>query len=534
MSERLRVLVVPSRVDFGPYRSLERVEQSTRDAIAERFELVEIGSHPGREPEAYLEAFRAAQPIHAVLDNSDHAVHGPETPGVPSLFYALGGMPNGATFPWLRRARLKSTDVLLLNCASDLAIYRAALDGTGPVPELLPFGVDTSTFRPRSAAEDAATREALGVPAEAFFMLHAGRLNVQKNVHSVLFALRELAAGATRHEDREVHLVLAGGFDDIPHALFDVTNDGYEPMLRERIDRWGLHDRVHFAGKLGDEDLARAYSAADVFVTFTLHNNENFGYAPVEAMAAGTPVVGAHFGGLKDTVVHGETGFHVETLMTDNGLRAVWRQALGPLRELASSAELRQRMADAAVERARREYSLETYGERLGRIITDAIERCQAATAVPGTEFRFSKPAMQLHLNNLYRTYLRTAGRAKKPREAAEEYVGYRYFQGPYATHDTRDVELEDDDTLALLTRCRLDRNGDRLESLDPIWPATYHLQRAELDAIAAIEPGVTRAEVLARARELGLDEREFSDLLARLLAEGVVYRDRPFDASSR
>ena len=51
------------------------------------------------------------------------------------------------------------------------------------------------------------------------------------------------------------------------------------------------------------------YSAADVFVTTPWY--EPFGITPVEAMACGTPVIGARVGGIKYSVVEGRTGFLV-------------------------------------------------------------------------------------------------------------------------------------------------------------------------------------------------------------------------------
>ena len=45
----------------------------------------------------------------------------------------------------------------------------------------------------------------------------------------------------------------------------------------------------------------------DVFVSLSVHQDENFGYAPIEAMACGVPAVVTDWGGYRDSVVHGET-----------------------------------------------------------------------------------------------------------------------------------------------------------------------------------------------------------------------------------
>lgn len=50
-------------------------------------------------------------------------------------------------------------------------------------------------------------------------------------------------------------------------------------------------------------------------------NEEDFGIAPVEAMAAGTPVIGYNKGGLTESVIHGETGILFNN-QTPQGLSA--------------------------------------------------------------------------------------------------------------------------------------------------------------------------------------------------------------------
>jgi D-inositol-3-phosphate glycosyltransferase len=51
------------------------------------------------------------------------------------------------------------------------------------------------------------------------------------------------------------------------------------------------------------------YSAADLFITTPWY--EPFGITPLEAMACGTPVIGANVGGIKYSVLDGETGLLV-------------------------------------------------------------------------------------------------------------------------------------------------------------------------------------------------------------------------------
>jgi D-inositol-3-phosphate glycosyltransferase len=48
------------------------------------------------------------------------------------------------------------------------------------------------------------------------------------------------------------------------------------------------------------------YAAADVFISTPWY--EPFGITPLESMACGTPVIGSNVGGIKYTVVDGETG----------------------------------------------------------------------------------------------------------------------------------------------------------------------------------------------------------------------------------
>ena len=66
------------------------------------------------------------------------------------------------------------------------------------------------------------------------------------------------------------------------------------------MHRFQLHKHVRFLGFVPDETLAVLYRLADVFVFPSLY--EGFGLPPLEAMAAGTPVITSNVSSLPEVV----------------------------------------------------------------------------------------------------------------------------------------------------------------------------------------------------------------------------------------
>jgi hypothetical protein len=68
------------------------------------------------------------------------------------------------------------------------------------------------------------------------------------------------------------------------------------------------------------EDRQTAWAGADVFCSLSDNIQETFGIVPIEAMAAGLPVVVSDWDGYKDTVRHEVDGFRIATTMPEAGL----------------------------------------------------------------------------------------------------------------------------------------------------------------------------------------------------------------------
>lgn len=142
-----------------------------------------------------------------------------------------------------------------------------------------PMGVDYELFS-SGAREENSRREwesVCGAGPGATLLLYAGRLDREKNLGLLIETIQLL------QHDGDYWLIVAG-------------SGGQEEALR-RDAAAKAPGRVHFAGQISDRSkLASLYRCADVFV----HPNprEPFGIAPLEAMAAGLPLVAPRSGGL--------------------------------------------------------------------------------------------------------------------------------------------------------------------------------------------------------------------------------------------
>jgi glycosyltransferase involved in cell wall biosynthesis len=183
----------------------------------------------------------------------------------------------------------------------------------------LRLGIDKQLFGPHRA--DRARIEAdYALPKDRILVLFVGRLDVGKNIHTLVEAIARLRA-----EGVPLHLITAG----VGPA---------EAEIRER-----LGDAATVAGFVHAEELSRLYASVDLVALAS--EVEIRSMVGMESMASGAPVLVSRKSGVA------ELFDHTPAMRVVESGAAAWASAL---RQIASSPDARAAMRDAALDYARR------------------------------------------------------------------------------------------------------------------------------------------------------------------------------------
>lgn len=272
--------------------------------------------------------------------------------------------------------------------------YGVAAAPTPPQLPLIPLGVHCGDFQ-FSADDRAEARRALGLEPDEVAALFVGRLVFHAKAHPYPM-FRALQAAAERTGKR-VALIFSGW----------APNEGVEKAYRSGAAAFAPDVRVIFVE--GREAVGRqnAWAAADLFLSPSDNIQETFGLTPVEAMAAGLPVVVSDYDGYRDTVRADMDGFRVPTWAPAAGngqglARAYDAGAINydhycwsacaatavdvpaysdAVTALVENADLRRRMGEAGRARAREVFDWPVVYAQYEALWADLNARRQAAAA---------------------------------------------------------------------------------------------------------------------------------------------------------
>ena len=241
-----------------------------------------------------------------------------------------------------------------------------------PLPQLpvVPLGVDGPRFAALADRPDARAkvRAQLGLKDADVLVLWVGRLSFfEKAFPQSMFQAVQRATKAT---GKKLHFAMAGWF----------PNEGDRGRYEEAAKHHAPDVPVHFLDGNDRTVLGELWAGADIFISLVDNIQETFGITPLEAMAAGLPVVVSDWDGYRSTVRNGVEGFLIPTLggpATGLGVTMITRhifevasyqsyvgevaqytavhvgRAADAIAALATSPDLRRRMGAAGRERIR-------------------------------------------------------------------------------------------------------------------------------------------------------------------------------------
>jgi glycosyltransferase involved in cell wall biosynthesis len=204
---------------------------------------------------------------------------------VASWHHGIGKYPlfEAAYEPALRRF-LKSVDRILVT-APPMIQFAGVLEEFADKCYSVPLGINTTLLEQAKPENVAEIRKGYNRP----LILFVGRLVYYKGCDVLIKAMKNIDAD-----------LLISGEGPLHDQLVQLAADT------------GIAHKVHFQGRVSDDELAVLYNACDIFVLPSVLPTECFGLVQVEAMACGKPVINTNLPtGVPWVSKNGETGLTV-------------------------------------------------------------------------------------------------------------------------------------------------------------------------------------------------------------------------------
>ncbi len=221
---------------------------------------------------------------------------------------AITGLLTAPVMPWdaliCTSTAVLETVKVLLNAEIEALRWRfgSTIQITLPQLPVIPLGVHCSDFD-FSADDRLFARKMLSIDDDEMVLVFVGRLSfhAKAHPHAMYLAAQEVAIKT----GKKITLLQCGWFG----------NDAIKASFIDGAAQFCPNVRARFVDGRNAELARYSWACADIFISLSDNVQETFGITPIEAMAAGLPVIVTDWNGYKDTVRDGVDGFRIPTWM---------------------------------------------------------------------------------------------------------------------------------------------------------------------------------------------------------------------------
>ncbi len=193
---------------------------------------------------------------------------------------------------WLEKTAIEMADAVIAVSTETKEDILRLFDVPEEKVPIIYNGIDPDEYQP---TYDEGILRSLDIDPDIPFVLFVGRITRQKGIIHLVNAIRHLTPGT--------QVVLCAGAPDTPEIAKEMKTaiDAVQADFDGKI--------VWIEEMLPDDKKINLYSHASVFCCPSIY--EPFGIINLEAMACETPVVASKVGGMKEVILHDETGLLV-------------------------------------------------------------------------------------------------------------------------------------------------------------------------------------------------------------------------------
>lgn len=261
---------------------------------------------------------------------------------------------------WVEKTAMEMADAVVAVSQETKADVLRLFDVDESKVHIIYNGIDPQEYRVSGSGRE--TLVAQGIDPEKPYVLFVGRIARQKGIIHLVNAIKYFDPG--------FQVVLCAGAPDTPQIAAEMKT----AVAAAQAERAGV---IWIEQMLDKRLVIELYAQAAVFVCPSIY--EPFGIINLEAMACETAVVASAVGGIKEVVVHGETGFLVPLeQMTESPFEPVdpdrfARDLAARVNELMADPAMRERFGKAGRRRAEEQFSWAAIAKQTVRLYESSV-----------------------------------------------------------------------------------------------------------------------------------------------------------------